>query len=306
MSTRLQALMLITILLASVALTQIDFRASGDVSAVTVRKPVALETPLANTVTPVSAFPKRRWDVLDPQVDAEAALVHSLDDDMPLFRLNTYQPWPLASLTKLLTTVTVLEDVGVNKKIPISQTAVDTEGLAGGLKSGEVYGAEDLLRILLLVSSNDAASAFEEFSGGRAVFSELLNQKAKTIGMERTVVYDGSGLSDSNKGTAKDLLTLLRYILEHHPDVFSWTRVPSQVIQPLNTTAVKTIDNIDPLVIEKNFLGGKTGTSPAARENLVAVFTFHNRRVAVILLGSHGRIQTARALLAWADRAYDW
>lgn len=306
MSTRLQVLMLIPILLGSVALTQIDFNASGNANAVTANRPVSLETPRANTVSPVSVFPKRKWNVLDPQVDAEAALVHSLDDNMPLFRLNTYQPWPLASLTKLLTTVEVLENMGAMKKVSVSQAAVETEGLAGGLKSGEVYGVEDLLRILLQVSSNDAASAFEEFGGGRAVFADRLNQKAKSIGMENTVVYDGSGLSDSNKGTAKDLLTLARYILERHPEVFGWTRIPSQVIQPLNTTAIKTIENIDPLVVEKNFLGGKTGTSPAARENLVALFAFHNRRVAVILLGSHARIQTARELLAWADRAYEW
>lgn len=306
MSTRLQALMLIPILLGSVALTQIDFNASGDVSAVSIDNSVAIEAVRTSTVSPASFFPKRKWNVLDPQVDAEAALLYSLDDDMPLFRLNSYVQWPLASLTKLLTTVVILEEVGMSKKIPISQTAVETEGLAGGLKSGEVYGAKDLLRILLLVSSNDAAAAFEEFSGGRVTFAKLLNDKAKIIGMERTMIEDGSGLSDSNTGTATDLLKLARYILERHPDVFSWTRIPSQVIQPLNTTVIKTIDNIDPLVIEKNFLGGKTGTSPMAKENLVALFTFHNRRVAVILLGSRSRIQTARDLFTWADRAYEW
>ena len=306
MNTRLQALMLIPILLGSVALTQIDFGESGDVGAVTTDKPVAIETAKPKTVSPASSFPRRKWDVLDPQVDAEAVLLFSLDDDMPLFRMNSYQPWPLASLTKLLTTVAVLEEMSSAKKIPISQTAVDTEGLAGALKSGEVYGTEDLLKILLLVSSNDAAAAFEEFGGGQKAFAELLGNKAKSIGMERTTIHDGSGLSDSNTGTATDLLKLTRYILTNHPDVFGWTRIPSQVIQPLNTTAIKVIDNIDPLVIEKNFLGGKTGTSPAARENLVALFAFHNRRVAVILLGSRSRIQTARSLLAWADRAYEW
>lgn len=318
MTTRMQALLLVVIILVSVAITRARisspaFSAADNTSASDSSRPSTaqdttfdLRASVGASLTADAQFPRRKWDVLDPQVDAEALLVQSLDTDFPFFRLNTYTEWPLASLTKLLTAVTVLEDMGNRKKIPISQAAVETEGFAGALKSGEVYSAEDLLKILLMVSSNDAAVAFEEYGGGKEKFVSLLAGKAKAVGMNRVVLEDASGLSDANVGTANDLLKLARYIVEHHPDIFSWTRLPVVVVQPLNSTTIKTIENIDPLVVEKNFLGGKTGTSPFARENLVALFSFHNQRIAMIILGSHDRMRVAHEILKWVEEAYQW
>ncbi|MEK7465305.1 MAG: serine hydrolase [Patescibacteria group bacterium] len=318
MTTRIQALLLVLIILISVAITRTQisapaFSAADNVSVSDSGQPRTVQNTTFDLRASVGAsvaadpqFPRRKWDVLDPRVDAEALLVQSLDTDFPFFRLNTYTEWPMASLTKLLTAVTVLEDMGSNKKIPISETAVETEGFSGELKSGEVYSAEDLLKILLMVSSNDAAVAFEEYGGGKEKFVSQLAEKAKAIAMNRVVLKDASGLSDTNVGTANDLLKLVRYIVERHPDIFSWTRLPVVVVQPLNSTTIKTIENIDPLVTEKNFLGGKTGTSPAARENLVALFSFHNQRIAMIILGSRDRMRTAREILKWVEEAYQW
>lgn len=318
MTTRIQALLLVVIILVSVAITRARIStpafSAADTNSVFPgsQPPVAqnttfdLRASVGASLASDAQFPRRKWDVLDPQVDAEALLVQSLDTDFPFFRLNTYTAWPMASLTKLLTAVTVLEDMGNRKKIPISQTAVETEGFAGELRSGEVYSAEDLLKILLMVSSNDAAVAFEEYGGGKEKFALLLAEKAKAIGMNRVVLEDASGLSDTNVGTANDLFRLVRYIVENHPDIFSWTRLPVVVVQPLNTTTIKTIENIDPLVMEKNFLGGKTGTSPVARENLVALFSFHNQRIAMIILGSRDRMRAAREILKWIEEAYQW
>src|SRR3989344_4539709 len=142
--------------------------------------------------------PMRIWDVLDPSVSAEAVLIQSLDDGFPFLSHNTYKSWPIASLTKILAAVVVLENFQINERIPISEVAVSTEGEAGSLRSGEAYSVRDLAQIMLLTSSNDAAAAFEEYAGGKEQFAELLNAKAVAIGMASTVVYDGSGLSDGN------------------------------------------------------------------------------------------------------------
>ncbi len=249
-------------------------------------------------------LPKRKWDVLDPKVDAEAVAIQSLDSGFPFLNYQTYKTWPMASLTKLMTAVVVAEEMGMKKKVQVSQTAIDTEGLAGDFKSGEVYTSEDLLKILLLTSSNDAASAFEEAMGGREAFVHLLNNKAEKLGMTQTIMHDAAGLSDLNQSSASDLMKLARYLIEKHPDIVGWTRLQSFIVQPANDTVVRSVYNINTLTAEARFLGGKTGTSPEARQNLLAFLSFGNERVAFIMLGSSDRVKETDKLIDWIRSAY--
>lgn len=248
--------------------------------------------------------PTRDWDVLDPQVSAEAVLIQSLDDSFPFFHKKTYASWPTASLAKLLSSVVVLEDVGANKKVMVTERAVATDGLAGDLQVGEIYSAQDLLKIMLLSSSNDAAAAFEDYAGGKDEFVRLMNRKARELGMTSSLFYDASGLSNLNLATASDLLRLVRYIAESHPQILQWTRIPSFLVQPVNDVESRLITNINPLVAEPEFLGGKTGTSPPAEENLIALFSLGEERIVMILLGSRDRVTESERLLRWVGEAY--
>lgn len=254
-------------------------------------------------VAEVRKAPERNWSVLDPKVSAEAVIVQALDENWPLFYLNTYKSWPLASLTKLVTAVVVIESIGENKKIAIDEAAVATEGEAGNLKSGEVYTSRDLLKIMLLTSSNDAAAAFENHLG-KEKFVQLMNEKLRELNMNQTVVYDASGLDDRNVSTASDILRLTKYILENEPQIFNWTRVVSQLVQPLNDVSSRTIININSLVNDPGFLGGKTGTSEKARQNAVAIFSSDRLKTVVVILGSRDRDREIAQLLEWAKVAY--
>jgi len=251
----------------------------------------------------VKKAPERNWEVLDPTLGAAAVLIQSLDGDFPFFHLNTYKSWPLASLTKLLAAVVVIENIGENKKVVVDETAVATEGEAGNLKSGEVYTARDLLKVMLLTSSNDAAAAFENYLG-RDEFVKLMNEKLRELGLTQTKVYGASGLEDENVGTASDILRLVKYILENEPQIFNWTRQKSQLIQPLNDATSRTILNINGMVDETGFLGGKTGTSDKARQNEVAIFSSGGERLILIILGSSDRDKEIKNLLDWIGRAY--
>ncbi|MDI6820826.1 MAG: serine hydrolase [Patescibacteria group bacterium] len=249
-------------------------------------------------------MPLRRWDVLDSEVTSEAVLIQSLENDFPFFKYNTSKTWPIASLTKLITAIVVLEDIGKNKKISISENVVATEGKAGDLKIGEVYRAEDLLKIMLLTSSNDAAAAFEEYLGGKDAAARILNNKITKLGMNETIVHDTSGLSDLNESTVNDLLILAKYIIKNKPEILNWTRLPNLIIEPLNDPKSRTIYNINSFVADSNFLGGKTGTSQETRENFLAVFSLDKSRVIVILLGSQDRTKETKKLLDWVKEAY--
>lgn len=251
-------------------------------------------------------LPARNWEVLDPSVDAKGVLIQSLDENFPFLRYQTREVWSAASLTKLLTAVVVLEEYGDKAKVPITARAMQTEGIAGGLSSGEVYLSADLLKIMLLSSSNRAATAFEDFAGGNDKFNWLLNRKAGELGMKDTILYDASGLSDLNVTTAEDMFKLLKYIYEKHPEILNWTRLTNYLVQPVNTEEEHAVQNIHPFIDDRSFLGGKTGTSPSAKQNLISVFAFKDFRIAVILLGSSDRVLDAKAFMTWIESAYQF
>lgn len=309
---RWHALILTLIILVSASLTRVssnnktsDSLNDKNNSSVSIKPPSDLDYDRANIIESLTPRkgPVRNWEVLDPAVSAKAVLIQSLDDQFPFFYYNTYKNWPIASITKMITALVVLEDIGANKKISVDNTAVLTEGEAGNLKEGEIYSAQDLLKIMILTSSNDAATAFENYLG-KNEFIRLLNEKAKKIGMSETTLYDASGLSPLNESSASDLLHLASYILEKNPEIFNWTRLSSFLVQPMNETDGRLVLNINGLHSRRDYLGGKTGTSNEARENLLAIFSLNNRRVVVVILGSVNRLAEVDNLLNWVSKAY--
>jgi len=278
--------------------------ATADVQGTAASPSVAFQRDVTAEVAGAADGFRRDWTVLDPTVGAEAVLIQSLESSFPFFNFHTYATWPMASLTKLITALVVLEDVGENAKVAISESAVATEGEAGGLTSGEVYTARDLVKIMLLTSSNDAATAFEEQGGGRETFVRSMTKKIESLGLAQTIVHDASGLSGLNVSSASDLLKLTKYIAEHEPTIFEWTRLQTFIAQPLNVPESRTLTNINPFVADRDFLGGKTGTSGDANQNLLALFSFHDSRIVAIVLGSTDRVNEVRSLLSWVEKAY--
>lgn len=266
--------------------------------------PVTTEKVVTEEKKETKKYPSRNWNVSDPVLDAESVMVYSLDSNFSYYNLRTYEKWPIASVTKLLTTVVLIEDIGIHKKIPITKNAIATEGTAGDFRSGETYEGQDLATIMLLSSSNDAAVAIQDYAGGNEVFSKMLNAKAASIGMNDTSFSDPSGLSPKNLSTANDLIKLARYIAEKHPEILSWTRLQSFLVQPTNSIESRVVYNINPFAKDFSFLGGKTGTSPEARENLLAFFTYKNERVICVILGSRDRVKTKEDIFTWIDSAY--
>ncbi len=312
MSTKWQAIFLVILVIVSLTITRLKNGSSAveEISGQTAviaesRNPsISYQRASLSSFEAVEQAPVRKWDVLDPKTGSEGVLIHSLDDDFPLYYENTHKEHVLASLTKLLTAVVVIEDIKIDKKIPITQKAVDTEGFAGDLKSGETYSARELLKIMLLTSSNDAAAAFEEYSGGKEAMVRAIHKKAAELNMNSVIVEDGSGLSDFNYGNAYDFLKLTKYIIKKHPEIFTWTQARDFLVQPLNESTSRKVYNINELIERRDFWGGKTGTSQAAGENLVSIFNIEGRRVAIILLGSRNRSKDAADLIDWVRAAY--
>lgn len=227
---------------------------------------------------------------------SRTALIKYLDYNFNLFDFNSQKRWPIASVSKLMTAAIALEKFGNEKEITISASAVATEGITGGFKAGEVFKVEDLVKAMMVVSSNDAAIAlFEE--GGKENFSVLMNQKAKELGMNDTYYEEASGLSFLNQSTAGDLVKLASYIYNNHPQILEISRQKEISITELKSKKSRKLSNINRFAGQPNFIGGKTGYIDESGRNLVAFFNKGGKTVLTVVLGAENAFDETKKML---------
>lgn len=250
--------------------------------------------------------PQRNWDVPDPDLAAETALsaeVNSLEGDKVLFAKNGALKLPVASLTKLMTAVVAIENYSLTQKIPISQKAVSVSLERNPLKQGSEMAVGDLLYIMLIESSNQAAQALSE-GMGHEKFVEAMNQKAKDLGMKDTFFSGASGLSSKNISTAEDLLELAKYILTNHPEISDISRNPEYDLPGFNK-----LTNTDQLLGEiPDVVASKTGYTKDAKGCLFMAISNSKRGgyMVYIILGADDRFLEMKKLIQWANSAYIW
>ncbi len=150
-------------------------------------------------------------------ISAQNALVMDAETGRVLFEHNGYDKKGIASTTKILTALVVLENCNLTDIVTVSYNASITEGSSMYLKSNEKISVEDLLYGLMLNSGNDAATALAEHtSGSIEEFAKLMNRKANEIGMKNSSFANPHGLDNENHySTAYDMALLTRYAMEN-------------------------------------------------------------------------------------------
>ncbi len=147
-----------------------------------------------------------------PDLKSTVALVMEQGGQRVLYAKNVETVVPIASITKLMTALVVVESgLPLDERIAIN--AKDKDGIKGTrsrLKPGAELTRGDLLRLALMASENRAAAALTRaYSGGSSAFVAAMNHKAAELGMGRTRFVDGTGLSSGNVSTAQDLARLV-------------------------------------------------------------------------------------------------
>ena len=235
----------------------------------------------------------------DVKLSAKAAYVYDIEADKPIFEYNADAQLPLASLTKLMTAIVIRELAPEGLLVRITKEAVGQEG-DSGFAVGEKIKLQDLLAIMLVSSSNDAAyAAAQSYADAVGGFVSLMNKKARQLGLGQTFFINPTGLDFSEKvagayGSAKDAARLLMYAYEHYPDLFGETARQSLSYKG------KVYRNTDKLVGRiSRILAGKTGFSQLAGGNLAVIADIgFNHPVAIVVLGSteEGRFQDVETL----------
>ena len=176
-------------------------------------RPKALHKVLARSARPqpVRMTPLFEDNGAEPLLKSSAAFVLDPSDGRTLYAKNITSVQPIASITKLMTAMVVL-DGKLDLQEPVAITEDDVDSLKhtrSRLKVGTVLDRGDLLKLALMASENRAAAALARaYPGGTQGFVAAMNRKAMELGMRRTRFVDGTGLSSENVSTAQDLARL--------------------------------------------------------------------------------------------------
>ena len=249
-----------------------------------------------------------------PSINAHSAWVGCLCDEPPLFAKYSSAQLPLASITKIMTSYMALRELGPDYLVTISDEAIATEGIAGGLQAGERLAIKDLITMAMTYSSNDVAMALaealgkthgaENFAAAIAFAVRLMNDEAHTLGMRHTFFQNPTGLDfahgPSNFSTAEDWAILLE-ATRVQPLLWDLARDPVPRVVSAGGIAHELI-NLNPFRSFPHYVGGKTGTTDFAGENLVMLFERPLGKLeALILFGAPvgAREAEAKKLLDW-------
>lgn len=142
-----------------------------------------------------------------PTVSARSAAVIECSSGEVIFAKNENERLPMASTTKIMTALTVIESCDLSQEVTIPKEACGIEGSSVYLREGEVFSVEELLYALMLASANDAATALALHAGGSIeAFAEKMNAVASSLGLTDTHFTNPHGLSDDDHyTTAKEL-----------------------------------------------------------------------------------------------------
>ena len=213
-------------------------------------------------------------------VSAEKAMVLDAATGRAIYEKDADRQSLIASTTKIMTALIVCEQCNVLDRMRIPREAVGIEGSSMYLREGEILTIQELLYGLMLSSGNDAAVALAIYCGGTVEgFAELMNDKARLLGLKNTHFENPNGLdSPGHYSTARDLAVLAAYAMEN--PIFYKT-VSAKTV----TVGSRSLRNHNKLLWQVEGADGvKTGFTKAAGRILVSSATRNGRRVICVTL----------------------
>lgn len=234
-----------------------------------------------------------------------SALVLDQSGQRVLYAKNVDWVVPIASITKLMTALVVL-DSGLPLDEPITISKEDRDGLKGTrsrLAVGMTVTRDDLLRLALMASENRAAAALARaYAGGTPAFVAAMNQKAAELGMWHSRFVDGTGLSNGNVSNAQDLSRLVG-AAHRHALIREYTTGSEYTVRLANGRKMQ-FSNSNRLVRNSGWEIGlsKTGYISEAGRCLVMQAQIGATPVIIVLLDSWGHLTR----LADANRIKKW
>lgn len=287
-----------------------------------------------NYVLPLEQIllPNKKAGKEDIAINAKSVLAVDYQSGQVLYEKDADKKIKIASLTKLATAGAMLdfiklenynfiakaENYSLENVVGITKSAVEAEGDSGSLLVGEKIKAGELLKIMLIASSNDAARAIAEDitkknnpkEQGVGYFVGLMNNFAKKEGLDNTHFTNPDGIDEEdNYSTARDVVELSRSILKNYPEIFEITRIDKINIKSNDSKNDHLIKNTNKLLGNlPGIVGGKTGYTDEAGESLLLAVedSMRRHRIVAVVIGANGRFLEMERLVNWIWDAYEW
>ncbi|MBQ8881125.1 MAG: D-alanyl-D-alanine carboxypeptidase [Oscillospiraceae bacterium] len=258
-------------------------------------------------VIPVSAA--------DLQVPAKSAVLMDVATGQLLYEQEAHTPLAPASVTKVMTMLLIMEAIdsgriGWNDNVTTSEAAAAKGGSQIYLKVGEAMTVSDMVKSIAVSSANDCACAMaEHIAGSEAAFVEMMNKRAKELGMHDTNFVNCTGLDDSeeaknHKTSAYDIALMSRELLRNHPDIKKFTTIWMDTVR----NGAFGLSNTNKLVrFYPGATGLKTGFTSQAGYCLSASALREDMELVAVVMGcetSKDRFAACKSLLDHGFASY--
>ncbi|MCX6808713.1 MAG: D-alanyl-D-alanine carboxypeptidase [Candidatus Berkelbacteria bacterium] len=263
--------------------------------------------PLPAILTP----PKVAKNAPTPNIYAESYLLVDSDSGLVFLKKNETEKVPIASTTKIMTAIVVIENYNLDDVVTVSKEAANLPGTGDVTRTGEQLTVNTLLYNLLIISSNRSANALAEHintagESGTAKFVALMNKKAIELGMTDTDYHDPAGLDVTGYSTASDLVIITKYAMKN--TLFAKIVGTADMTTTDISGKIKhDLHNSNRLVSDWNYpgaIGVKTGYMPEASHCLVVAVKRDGHTLISIVL--HTTYDTATASADESKKLQDW
>ena len=263
--------------------------------------------------TPFAGYAEPMETEIPFTIHAPSVMLLEADSGKVIFEKNADQKRPVASVTKMMTALILIEklekgEIGANEQVTVSEHAASAIGSQALLDAHAQYPVETLLQATVMASGNDSAIALAEYAAGtEEAFAELMNERAKELGMANTHYVNCTGLPAKGQyTTAQDVATLACALAGkelYHKYASVWmdelTHPSGRVTELTNTNRlVRFYQNCD---------GFKTGSTNEAKYCVCATAVRNGMRLIAVVLGaesSQSRFDEARSMLDYGFASY--
>lgn len=244
-----------------------------------------------------------------PVINAKSAVVFDIRSGRFLYESNGKTKLPVASLTKIMSAVVVLENLDLEDIVTIPAESIRVDGEKQDLYLGEKMSVRNLLKLMLIESSNDAAYALVAHAKSKGIdFVEAMNAKARALYMADSYFNDPAGLDDTAYSTGKDLVKLVQYSLNYQ-EIWDISAEKTAIIESSDERIKHQVYSTNRLLgILQDIIGGKTGYTEGAGQCMILVTNVpdYPSKIVSIVLGSNDRFGDTQKLIDWTRRAYRW
>ncbi|MCD5383006.1 serine hydrolase [Candidatus Gracilibacteria bacterium] len=227
----------------------------------------------------------------------KAGEVFDLKSGTVLWGKNQDLKLPMASLTKLMSILIILENHKLSEKVKIDANSDLWRGSHVDIRIGEVFTVGDLIKGALIKSGNNAVIALAKYNSGTVdKFVEKMNKRAFELGLKNTKFQNPIGFDDNGHySSVGDLAVLAKYLYQKYDFVREVVKMKKGVIYSQNGRRVE-FENTNKLLSDE-VVGMKTGTTPKAGQCLISIVKKDGKELLFVVLGSNNRFGETRSLI---------